>query len=93
MELLAMFKLTIGDFTPDDSLDAYYNNFLTMAKNQMLSNDISEDVINSELGQETVVLWAEALMNKKDIADEPTLVLLRNTLSAQTKGERYADGN
>ncbi len=91
-ELLAMFKMTIGDFTPDNPLDQYYSNFLNMAAEQIKSNDISESVLNSDLGKATTVLWAEALMNKKDIANDPTLNLLRNTLSAQTKGERYADG-
>ncbi len=91
-ELLAMFKLTIGDRSPDTTLDDYYENFLNMAAEQLKSNDISDEVLATKLGQSAVVLWAEALMNKKDIAGDSTLTLLRNTLAAQTKGERYADG-
>lgn len=34
-ELLAMFKLTIGDYTPDTALDDYYKNFLNMAAEQL----------------------------------------------------------
>lgn len=92
-ELLAMFKLTIGDYTPDTALDDYYKNFLNMAAEQLKSNDISDETLETNLGQSAVVLWAEALMAKKDIANEPTLILLRNTLAAQTKGARYADGD
>lgn len=91
-ELLAAFKLTIGDLTPGTENDAYYQNFINQAKAQILSNDIDETILTeTELGRSTIVLWAEALMNKRDIANDPTLLLLRNTLAAQTKGLSYAD--
>ena len=90
--LLPKFKLTIGDFTPSSDLDEYYINFLKMAAASLLENDISENVLKTELGDSTVVLHAKALMDGKDIASDPTLKLLRNTLSVKTKGERYADG-
>ena len=63
-----------------------------MAKEQILPNDISETVLDSELGASAIILYAKALMNEKDVATDPTLILLINTLSAKTKGERYADG-
>ncbi len=89
--LLPQFKLTIGDLTPSSDLDGYYLNFLTMAAASLLEDDISEAVLSSELGVSAVVLYAKALMNEKDTATDPTLILLKNTLSVQTKGDRYAD--
>ena len=91
-ELLAKFKLSIGDLTPGNALNEYYSNFLCMAKWQLLSNDISEEALSSQMGQSAVILYAEALMNKRDIANDATLTLLRNMLSTETKGARYADG-
>jgi hypothetical protein len=88
-ELLAMFKKSIGDLSNDTSLDGYYENFLIMAKAQLLAEDISPSVLDSELGRFATVLSAQAIMNKQSIADNPTLSLLRNLLAAQTKGERY----
>ena len=91
-ELLNTFKLTIGDLTPSTENDAYYQNFINQAKAQLLSNDIDEETLTeTELGQSAIVAYAEALMYKRDVATDPTLTLLRNTLSAQTKGKRYAD--
>lgn len=85
--LLEKFKKSIGDFgsaTPDD----YYQTFLNMAIYDLESDDISEDVLHGDLGIVTIVLYAEALMNKTDIATNPTITLLRNKLSIMTKGAR-----
>ena len=91
---LAKFKLSIGDLTPGDSgLDSYYEEQLTQAAAILRSNDISETVLSSELGKATIVMYAKTIMDGKDVATDNTCVLLRNTLSVQTKGERYADGN
>lgn len=91
-ELLNTFKLTIGDLTPSTENDAYYQNFINQAKAHLLSNDIDEETLTeTELGQSAIVAYAEVLMYKRDVATDPTLTLLRNTLSAQTKGKRYAD--
>lgn len=87
-ELLAMFKKTIGDLSTSTELDDYYNNFITIAKASLLAEDISEDVLDSEVGMAAIVLYAEKLMDKEGIADNPTLNLLKNLLSAQTKGGR-----
>ena len=87
-ELLAMFKKTIGDLSTSTELDDYYNNFITIAKASLLAEDISEDVLNTEVGMAAIVLYAEKLMDKEGIADSPTLNLLKNLLSAQTKGGR-----
>jgi len=91
--LLPQFKLTIGDLTPSSDLDEYYLNFLAMAAASLRQNDISDEVLSTDLGCSAVVLHAKALMDKTDVATDPTLILLRNTLSVQTKGNRYADGN
>ena len=87
-ELLAMFKKSIGDLSQDTSLDSYYTNYLTMAEAQLQAEDISQSVLNTELGRFATVLSAQLLMNDKSIADNSTLILLRNLLTAQTKGER-----
>lgn len=87
-ELLAMFKKTIGDLSISTDLDDYYNNFITIAKSSLLAEDISEDVLDTEVGMAATVLYAEKLMDKEGIADSPTLNLLKNLLSAQTKGGR-----
>lgn len=87
-ELLAMFKKTIGDLSTSTELDDYYNNFITIAKASLLAEDISEDVLDTEVGMAVIVLYAEKLMGKEGIADSPTLNLLKNLLSAQTKGGR-----
>lgn len=91
--LLPQFKKTIGDFTPSSELDDYYLNFLTMAAASLRVDDISDEVLQTELGDSAVVLYANKLMDQKDVATDPTLTLLRNTLSVMTKGKRYADGN
>lgn len=85
--LLDKFKKSIGDFgssTPND----YYKTFLDMAIYDLESDDISETILHDNLGISTIVLYAEALMNKTDIATNPTISLLRNKLSIMTKGER-----
>ena len=88
-ELLAMFKKSIGDLSPGAGLDDYYTNFLYMAKAQLEAEDISEMTLASELGQFATVLCAQLIMNDKSTADNSTLILLRNILTAQTKGERH----
>lgn len=88
-ELLAMFKKSIGDLSADTGLDAYYTGFLQMAKAQLEAEDISEMILASDLGQFATVLCAELVMNDKSTADNSTLILLRNILTAQTKGERH----
>jgi hypothetical protein len=92
-ELLAMFKKSIGDMSDDVSLDDYYTNFLAMAQAQLQAEDISSSILESELGRFAVVLTAQLLMGEKSIADNPTLILLRNLLTAATKAERYTDDN
>ena len=91
-EILTAFKLTIGDLTPSTQNAPYYQNFINQAKAQLLSEDIDEQILTeTELGRSAIVLQAVALMEKRDVANDPTLLLLRNQLSAQTKGHRYAD--
>ena len=87
-ELLAMFKKSIGDLSDDNSLNDYYENFLIMAQSQLKAEDISETVLATDLGSFATVLFAKLLMNDESTADNSTLILLRNLLTAQTKGER-----
>lgn len=85
--LLKQYKLSIGDFNGND-LDEYYKNLLLMAISDLESDDISLLQLDSELGRALTILYAEALMNKTDIATNPTISLLRNKLSIMTKGDR-----
>ena len=87
--LLAKFKLAIGDLTPGTALDDYYTEKLTSAYAALTASDISETVLATDLGMSAIVLWAKVLMEGGDVAENKTLQLLRNTLSAQTKGERF----
>ena len=88
-ELLAMFKKSIGDLSEDVELDDYYITFLTMAQAQIKAEDVSETVLVTDLGKFAVVLCAKLLMNDESTADNSTLILLRNLLTAATKGERH----
>lgn len=91
--LLAKFKLAIGDMTPGTQLDAYYSEKLDTAQAIIAANDISETILATELGMSAIILQAQVLIGNVD-ADEGnrTIILMRNTLSAQTKGERYEQG-
>lgn len=92
VELLAMFKKSIGDFSPDTELDEYYTNFLILSQSQLEAEDISVSSLESNLGKFAIVLTAQQIMNDKSIADNNTIILLKNLLVAQTKGERYGNG-
>lgn len=88
-DLLKLFKTSIGDFNQINIMDEYYKTFLTMAINDLASDDISDIQLMTTLGQTTICLYAEALMNRTDIATNPTITLLRNKLSDMTKGDRF----
>ena len=86
--LLNRYKVSIGDFNKENNpLDEYYKNFIVLAYNDLISDDISEERLNSELGKALTCLYAEALMNKTDIANNSTITLLKNKLSILTKGD------
>lgn len=88
-ELLAMFKKSIGDLSDSSEMDEYYINLLSQAQAVLQAEDISVSVLNTDLGKVAVVFAAQLLMDGKDIANNPTLNLMRISLSAQTKAERY----
>lgn len=92
VELLAMFKKSIGDFSQGTELDEYYTNFLILSQSQLEAEDISVLSLESNLGKFAIVLTAQQIMNDKSIADNNTIILLKNLLVAQTKGERYGNG-
>lgn len=87
-ELLKEYKISIGDFSESSELDTYYKKYLTMAMSDLISDDIDKLTLMSELGKATTILYAECLMNKLDVATNPTISLLRNKLSIMSKGER-----
>ena len=86
--LLSQFKLSIGDFNVGTTLDSYYTNFLQMAIDDLITDDISQTQLDSNLGKALTILYAESLMNKTDISSNPTITLLRNKLATITQGER-----
>ena len=91
-DLLNLYKRSIGDFNLDENaLDEYYKVFLNAAYADLISDDISEENLNSDLGKSLTCLYAEALMNKADIANNPTITLLKNKLSIMTKGDDFAN--
>ena len=88
-DLLKLYKQSIGDLNANGNpLDDYYKGFLIAARSDLESDDISQKQLDSELGQFTTCLIAEALMNKTDIANNSTITLLKNKLSILTKGDR-----
>lgn len=92
-QLLAKFKLSIGDMdTETNPEDDYYKQFITMAYADLVTDDISEENLASELGQSLIVLYAEQRMNGVDIASDKTIELLRNKLSIMTKGDTWYEG-
>lgn len=89
-KLLARFKRSIGDMDNGNKPeDKYYKPFIEMAYADLVTDDIAEEQLASELGQSLIVLYAEQRMNGVDIANDKTIELLRNKLSLMTKGEAY----
>lgn len=88
-ELLEKYKKSIGDLNSDFTQDDYYKNFLEQAISDLITDDISEEQLNSELGQYCTILYAKALMNETDIATNPTISLQRNKLSLLSKGDKF----
>lgn len=93
-QLLAKFKQSIGDMDVESTAeDDYYKQFILMAYADLASDDISEEQLESELGQSLIVLYAEQRMNGVDIASDKTIELLRNKLSIMTKGDAIISQN
>lgn len=91
-ELLAMFKKSIGRLDGGTELDSYYQSYIDTATADLSTDDISEAALQTDLGKSAVVLYAIKLMNNEDIANNVTINLMRNKLTAITRGERHADG-
>ena len=88
--LLSKLKLSIGDFSTTTDKDTYYFNKIDQAINDLASDDISVAVLESEIGLDTIVVYAINLINDiENVANSRTLNLLRNKLSILTKGVRY----
>lgn len=90
MELLDMFKRSIGVLDNNTLLDDYYLEFVNMAKSDLGTDDISQDILDSDLGKYAIVYYAKCLLEKQDIASNSTIILLRNKLADMTKGKRYS---
>lgn len=87
---LNLFKQSIGDMTSNES-DAYYTRLLNMAINDLSTDDVSNTVLNTDYGQDAIVVYAMCLYtDKESVATSKTLELFRNKLAIRTKGERYA---
>lgn len=80
--LLAKFKLAIGDMTPGTELDDYYGEKLATAQEMLAANDISQEVLESDLGMAAIVLWAKCLMNGENIAENKTLASAKHAFCA-----------
>ncbi|MGN1200861.1 MAG: hypothetical protein ACI4R8_01165 [Candidatus Caccovivens sp.] len=87
--LIKPLKKSLGILVDDTSNDAFYEANLEIALSDLMSDDIGKDVLETPIGRNTLILYAQALIEKKDIATHPTINLLKNKLSAMTKGERY----
>lgn len=90
-DLLKTLKLSIGNLMDDGSLDSYYKAQLDIAYADLLSEDISEEVLQTAIGHTTQILYAQALINKQEIATNPTILSLKIKLSTMTKARRYAE--
>lgn len=91
MDLLQKLKYKRGVIKTDSKLDTYYQSMLDAAKAELKAEDISESVLTTEYGQNCIVHCADLMIDKTDRATNPTMILMKNTLSAQTKGERCSD--
>lgn len=91
-ELLAMFKKSIGRLDGGTELDSYYQSYIDTAAADLSTDDISEAALNTELGRALIVLYAIKLMNDEDVASNATINLMRNKLTAITRGDRHVDG-
>lgn len=90
-DLLVMLKRSVGDLNESTELDDYYINYLEQARADLISDDISDTVIDSDMGKLTIVAYAKLLINDQDIATNQTIALLRNKLADMTKGERSSN--
>lgn len=87
-DLMSKFKESIGDFSDDKTLESFYRSQLDIAYADLISEDISEKVLSSPIGHSTQILYAQLLLEKKDVATNPNLTFLRNKLCSMTQGER-----
>lgn len=88
--LLDKLKNNRGVMLSDTSMDAFYQEKLDSAIAEFKADDISDSVLSSDYGQVCIVYLACLIIDKMDRASNPTLLLMKNTLSNITKGERYA---
>ena len=91
MDLLQKLKFSRGIIKADDSLDDYYKEAIMSAIAELSSDNVSESVLNSLYGRRAIIYCAGLIMDKKDRATDPTLILMKNTLSNMTDGERCED--
>jgi len=99
---LDILKLSLGIMSQSATIDNYYNNYLSMAKNDILTYDISEKIYNvsdtgvktenveyTELFKECQVLYAKALVEDRSPEDDNSVKTLTAKLSDLTRGNYY----
>lgn len=92
MDLLKKFKLNRKELSVNNKpIEEYYQSLLNSAKVELKAEDISEEVLKTEYGQNCIIHCANLMIDGIDRATNPTMILMKNTLSSMTKGERYSD--
>ena len=92
MDLLKKFKLNRKELNvTNKKLDEYYQSLLDSAKAELKAEDITEGVLKTEYGQNCIIHCANLMIEGIDRATNPTMTLMKNTLSSMTKGEQYSD--
>lgn len=92
MDLLKKFKLNRKELNVTNSkLDEYYQYLLDSAKAELKAEDITDGVLKTEYGQSCIIYCANLMIEGLDRATNPTMILMKNTLSSMTKGEKYSD--
>lgn len=86
-DLLKILKEDLGDFSREQEVDNYYLTKIDIAIADLLTEDISEKILQGNLGKSAIILYAKLLIKEQDIASNPTLTLLKNKLSCISKGE------
>ncbi len=90
-ELLKTLNLSIGDFNEDETMNEYYEEKITTAYEDLISDDISKVRLESDLGKKVIVLYATILLNDMDISTNNTLNMMRQKLSIMTWGDEVED--
>ena len=90
-KVLERLKYRYGDLNKNSELDGtFYDEAIFEAVADMKTEDICKEALESDYGQTAITFAASLIINQMDLATNPTLNLMKNKLSAMTKGEDYA---